>query len=249
MAKNIQRLWYRIWIWTIFGQITSQIQLLDNLRKRKLSGKKHIVVSLVDIVNFFPVLSRTVLSLYSLSLTSRTLQSLSTNLSFIVLAMSQDPFKDPNGSQRSSSIANRLSHTESTAQQEKIVIDSPQQSVPLSNQLTTGGMGGIPPPKALLPTHTQGSNHEHRQEPSRYTSQNQIEAIDHITPIPRIGQIDSQRSSYGGGSSGDESTSSGLSERRPIPEPLDRRPEKIKSGHRWIVTTKWIFIATLIAMK
>lgn len=205
---------------------------------------------LINIVNFFPTSSGTILSLYSLWFTSRNSQSsiVKHQSSLIAPAMSQDPFRDPNGSQTSSSIGNRSSHAESTAPQEKIVVNSPRKSVPLS-KLATGGMGGIPPPQALLPTPTQGSNH-HRQEPSRYTSQNQIDAIDHITPIPRIGQVNSQRSSYGGGtSSGDESTSSGLSERRPIPEPLDRRPEKVKSGHRWIVTTKWIFITTLIGMK
>lgn len=40
--RTVQRLWYRIWIWTIFGQITSQIQLLDNLRK--LGGEEYIDV-------------------------------------------------------------------------------------------------------------------------------------------------------------------------------------------------------------
>ncbi|KAL3421197.1 glycosyltransferase family 2 [Phlyctema vagabunda] len=44
----------------------------------------------------------------------------------------------------------------------------------------------------------------------------------------------------------DSLASSSPSSRIPLPEPLDRSPEAIKSGRRWITVTKWIFISALI---
>lgn len=48
---------------------------------------------------------------------------------------------------------------------------------------------------------------------------------------------------------GNVSTSSSFSTRRPLPEPLDRTPEALKSGVRSIWLTKWVFICAMISAK
>ncbi|CAG8975252.1 hypothetical protein HYALB_00007952 [Hymenoscyphus albidus] len=163
--------------------------------------------------------------------------------------MAQDPLMDLGGSERPEPPGNCSIHPESETAREKLLVGSIQRPVAKLNQLVDGGTDGTRPPQARLPIHSQGSN-LHRQQHSQYTAHNENDTIDHISPIPQMGHGEYHRSSFGGGtSSADESTSSGLSERRQIPEPLDRTPEKVKAGHRWIITTKWLFIATLIGMN
>jgi len=168
----------------------------------------------------------------------------------------QDPFRDPNVSRRTS-ISGPSSNSSQRGDIHETRAPIPiEVSIPLSNSVEHGGMGGIPPPRAPIPVHTRDSSSSsvRRQQQSRHVPPRSRYGNDEILPVPPIGQpaqgVPFQKPwNEKTASLGDESTSSGLSTRRPIPDPLDRRPEKIKAGRRWILVTKWTFICVLVSAK
>jgi hypothetical protein len=71
--------------------------------------------------------------------------------------------------------------------------------------------------------------------------------VDAILPIPPIGSLETHERQES--SQNILQPTYNLSTRRPIPPPLDNTPRVLLCGRRWILVTKWGFIAGLLSLK
>lgn len=168
----------------------------------------------------------------------------------------QNPFQDPNSSGRSS-ISSR-----SVYPPQRTDIRDSRASVPIdpavfvANIISDNEVESTPQAPGAAHTRNSSSSSLRRMQQSRYvpprrrySDDDQIQsAVPSLTPsmqgVPFHKPWLDKHTSFG-----DESTTSSLSTRRPLPEQLDRTPKALKTGGRWILFTKWVFISVMISAK
>lgn len=148
-----------------------------------------------------------------------------------------DPFRDP--TPREGSVLS----TESTNTTEEAVL--PQQPIQALIQDTTAASytQQSPYPSTLPLNHQRPIlNAQVQQQPLPVD----LSGDDAILPVVQIGHSPTSNSCH---DTQQQQCDLNLSTRRPLPEPLDTRPQVIKSGRRWIAATKWLFIFVLVSVK
>ena len=167
----------------------------------------------------------------------------------------QNPFQDTQGS-GSNSISEPSTH-----QSRRSDTHDPRGSIStdppgISGSIEPNEITAAPFPRSPGAVHTRDSSSSslRRQQQSRYIPPRSRYSDDEIQQAPSInpslhGAPFSKPWLDRHTSLGDESTASSLSTRRPLPEPLDRSPETVKAGGRWILFTKWVFIILLLSAK
>jgi len=171
-------------------------------------------------------------------------------------SINEDPFQDPSVSGQSSVHRNSGDVPPADRIVDGQVSRSEKQSHLRSNTSPRKEriVKTIPQPPQAAHIRNSASPHGFRPHQVRHVSSNtQRSSHDEILPITsREQSVDStpfRKPWMEKHTSLTDSTTSTLSTRRPAPEAIDRSPEILKKGNRWITITKWFFIVFVVSTK